>query len=131
MGIDERHFTDAELKGEHKQQPGPGEAATFGWQALNPGLCVYHCAPPHVPVHIANGTYGLVLVEPAGGLPRVDREYDVMQGELLEFPANTFGLALNLELDSVGAVILGAYEHITDRDTVQRPVKILSMPAGP
>jgi len=59
----------------------PGETGAFEWKALNPGLYVYHCATPHVPVHIANGMYGLVLVEPAGGLPRVDREYYVMQGE--------------------------------------------------
>jgi nitrite reductase (NO-forming) len=59
----------------------PGEAGVFEWKAINPGLYVYHCATPHVPVHIANGMYGMVLVEPAGGLPRVDREYYVMQGE--------------------------------------------------
>src|SRR6185369_8319563 len=59
----------------------PGEAGAFEWKAINPGLYVYHCATPHVPIHIANGMYGMVLVEPAGGLPRVDREYYVMQGE--------------------------------------------------
>ena len=62
-------------------QIGPGGHATFEWKALNPGLYVYHCATPHIPVHIANGMYGLVLVEPKAGLPRVDREYYVMQGE--------------------------------------------------
>jgi nitrite reductase (NO-forming) len=59
----------------------PGERGDFAWKALNPGLYVYHCATPHVPVHIANGMYGLILVEPEGGLPKVDREYYVMQGE--------------------------------------------------
>ncbi len=59
----------------------PGEAGVFEWKALNPGLYVYHCATPHVPTHIANGMYGLILVEPEEGLPRVDREYYVMQGE--------------------------------------------------
>jgi nitrite reductase (NO-forming) len=59
----------------------PGEEGVFEWKALNPGLYVYHCATPHVPIHIANGMYGMILVEPAGGLPRVDREYYVMQGE--------------------------------------------------
>jgi nitrite reductase (NO-forming) len=59
----------------------PGETGTFEWKALNAGLYVYHCATPHVPVHIANGMYGLILVEPAAGRPRVDREYYVMQGE--------------------------------------------------
>ncbi len=59
----------------------PGEHGVFEWKALNPGLYVYHCATPHVPIHIANGMYGMILVEPEKGLPRVDREYYVMQGE--------------------------------------------------
>jgi nitrite reductase (NO-forming) len=62
-------------------QLGPGQEGVFEWKAMNPGLYVYHCATPSVPAHIANGMYGLILVEPAGGLPRVDREYYVMQGE--------------------------------------------------
>jgi nitrite reductase (NO-forming) len=62
-------------------QLGPGQEGAFEWKALNPGLYVYHCATPSVPQHIANGMYGLILVEPAGGLPRVDREYYAMQGE--------------------------------------------------
>ena len=62
-------------------QLAPGETGVFEWKALNPGLYVYHCATPHVPVHIANGMYGLILVEPEKGLPRADREYYVMQGE--------------------------------------------------
>ena len=60
----------------------PGETGAFEWKALNPGLYVYHCATPHVPAHIANGMYGLILVEPERGLPAVDREYYVMQGEV-------------------------------------------------
>lgn len=59
----------------------PGQETAFTWKALNPGLYVYHCATPMVSHHIANGMYGLILVEPKGGLPRVDREYYVMQGE--------------------------------------------------
>jgi len=59
----------------------PGERGDFEWKALNPGLYVYHCATPHVPIHIANGMYGMILVEPTTGLPAVDREYYVMQGE--------------------------------------------------
>lgn len=59
----------------------PGEGGAFEWKALNPGLYVYHCATPHVPIHVANGMYGLILVEPEQGLRRVDREYYVMQGE--------------------------------------------------
>ena len=59
----------------------PGESGAFEWKALNPGLYVYHCATPHVPVHVANGMYGMILVEPEKGMPRADREYYVMQGE--------------------------------------------------
>lgn len=82
----------------------PGEKSTFTWKALHPGLFVYHCATPHVPTHIANGMYGLILVEPAGGmihiepggdlldrgsgriegaggLPKVDHEFYIMQSE--------------------------------------------------
>ncbi len=60
----------------------PGQSATFVFKALNPGLYVYHCATAPVGMHIANGMYGLILVEPEGGLPPVDREYYVMQGEI-------------------------------------------------
>jgi len=60
----------------------PGESRGFEFKALNPGLYVYHCATPMVAQHIANGMYGLILVEPEGGLPKVDREYYVMQGEI-------------------------------------------------
>jgi len=62
-------------------QLGPGQEGAFEFKALNPGLYVYHCATPSVPEHIANGMYGLILVEPEKGLPPVDREYYVMQGE--------------------------------------------------
>jgi nitrite reductase (NO-forming) len=60
----------------------PGEETSFSFTALNPGLYVYHCATPMVAHHIANGMYGLILVEPEGGLPAVDREFYVMQGEI-------------------------------------------------
>lgn len=60
----------------------PGKQTTFTFRALNPGLYVYHCATAPVPMHVANGMYGLILVEPPGGLPYADREYYVMQGEL-------------------------------------------------
>jgi nitrite reductase (NO-forming) len=60
----------------------PGEERSFTFRALNPGLFVYHCATPMVAEHIANGMYGMILVEPEGGLPQVDREFYVMQGEI-------------------------------------------------
>ena len=63
-------------------QTAPGQETTFTAKALNPGLYVYHCATPMVAQHIANGMYGLILVEPEGGLSPVDREFYVMQGEI-------------------------------------------------
>ena len=59
----------------------PGHSSQFTFQALNPGLYVYHCATAPVPMHIGNGMYGLILVEPKDGLPKVDKEFYVMQGE--------------------------------------------------
>ena len=60
----------------------PGESKTFRFQARNPGLFIYHCAAPHIPTHVAMGMYGLILVEPEGGLPPVDKEFYVVQGEI-------------------------------------------------
>src|SRR6187549_3661561 len=71
------------------------------------------------------------VVSVTDGICRIHGLSDVMQGEMLEFPNNTFGLALNLERDSVGSVILGEYEHITEGDTVKCTGKILSVPIGP
>lgn len=63
-------------------QVDPGKEKSMTWKALVPGLYVYHCATPMVAEHIANGMYGLILVEPEGGLPKVDREFYVMQDEV-------------------------------------------------
>src|ERR1700745_4199208 len=71
------------------------------------------------------------VISVTDGICRLHGLSDVMQGEMLEFPKNTFGLALNLERDSVGAVILGEYTHITEGDTVKTTGKILSVPVGP
>jgi F-type H+-transporting ATPase subunit alpha len=71
------------------------------------------------------------VVSLTDGICRVHGLSDVMQGEMLEFPNNTFGLALNLERDSVGAVILGEYEHITEGDVVKCTNRILEVPVGP
>lgn len=71
----------------------PGEERRFRFKALNPGLYVYHCAVPPVALHIANGMYGLILVEPEEGLSPVDREYYVMQGEIYtEEPFGSSGM---------------------------------------
>src|SRR5437764_14094873 len=71
------------------------------------------------------------VVSLTDGITRVHGLSDAMQGEMLEFPNNTYGLALNLERDSVGAVILGDYEHITEGDTVKCTGRILEVPVGP
>ncbi|ULJ62236.1 copper-containing nitrite reductase [Wielerella bovis] len=59
----------------------PGHVSNFSFKALQPGLYIYHCATAPVGMHIANGMYGLILVEPKEGLPKVDREYYVVQGD--------------------------------------------------
>jgi nitrite reductase (NO-forming) len=70
---------------------GPGETNHFTFKALNPGLYVYHCAVAPVALHISSGMYGLILVEPEEGLPPVDREFYVMQGEI--YTEESFGTA--------------------------------------
>ena len=70
------------------------------------------------------------VISVTDGICRIHGLADVMQGEMLEFPNNTFGLALNLERDSVGSVVLGDYEHITEGDTVKTTGRILEVPVG-
>src|SRR6187455_1185463 len=71
------------------------------------------------------------VISVTDGICRIHGLADVMQGEMLEFPKSTFGLALNLERDSVGAVVLGEYEHISEGDVVKCTGQILSVPIGP
>jgi len=71
------------------------------------------------------------VVSLSDGIARIHGLSDVMYGEMIEFPGNTFGMALNLERDSVGAVVLGSYEHITEGDTVKCTGRILEVPVGP
>ena len=71
------------------------------------------------------------VVSVTDGIVRIHGLSNVMSGEMIEFPGNTFGLALNLERDSVGAVVLGDYEHITEGDTCKCTGKILEVPVGP
>ncbi|HAO77422.1 MAG TPA: nitrite reductase, copper-containing [Verrucomicrobia subdivision 3 bacterium] len=68
----------------------PGHSSQFSFKALNPGLFVYHCATAPMGMHVANGMYGLILVEPEGGLPPVDHEYYVMQSEF--YTAGNYGV---------------------------------------
>ena len=71
------------------------------------------------------------VISVTDGICRIHGLSGVMQGEMLEFPGNTFGLALNLERDSVGAVVLGEYEHISEGDEVKCTGRILEVPVGP
>ncbi|NTU66199.1 MAG: F0F1 ATP synthase subunit alpha, partial [Chloroflexi bacterium] len=70
------------------------------------------------------------IVSLTDGIVRVHGLSDVMQGEMVEFPGHTYGMALNLERDSVGAVVLGAYEHLAEGDTVRCTGRILDVPVG-
>src|SRR2546423_6677795 len=72
-----------------------------------------------------------VIVSITDGIARVYGLSDVMQGEMLKFPGDVYGLALNLERDCVGAVILGDYEHLSEGDKVEGTGKILEVPVGP
>jgi len=71
------------------------------------------------------------IVSVTDGITRIHGLADVRYGEMLEFPGNTFGLALNLEQDSVGAVVLGEYKHLREGDTVKTTGRILEVPVGP
>lgn len=71
------------------------------------------------------------VVSLTDGIARIHGLSNVMQGEMIEFPGDTFGLALNLERDSVGAVIMGSYQHITEGDKVKCTGRILEVPVGP
>lgn len=78
----------------------PGQETAFAFKTLAPGLYMYHCASPvpSIPAHIANGMYGMILVEPQGGLPKVDREYSVVQSEFFTMPTDKQGvLQLSME----------------------------------
>lgn len=103
----------------------PGEETMFTAKALNPGLFVYHCATPMVAQHIANGMYGLILVEPEGGLAPVDREFYVMQGEI--YTNEAFGSTGHLT-ENTQALLNEDPEYLVFNGavgalTAQRPLK--------
>jgi nitrite reductase (NO-forming) len=83
--------------GAHVTQTDPGNESVVTFKALKPGIFVYHCATPSVAHHITSGMYGMILVEPEGGLPQVDREFYVMQGEL--YTVEPFGTQGEMEMD--------------------------------
>ena len=104
----------------------PGESKGFTFKALQPGLYVYHCATPTVAQHIANGMYGMILVEPEAGLSKVDREYYVMQGEIYTEQANGAKGELTESLDKLLAeqpdymVFNGAVDGLTRKPLTAR-----------
>jgi len=87
----------------------PGESKTFRFKVLNPGIYVYHCAHTNVPSHMAHGMYGLILVEPKGGLPEVDKEFYVMQSEF--YSAGALGRQ-GLQLFDAQAMLDGKPQYI-------------------
>ena len=106
-------------------QTTPGEETTFTAKALNPGLYVYHCATPMVAQHIANGMYGMILVEPEEGLPPVNREFYVMQGEV--YTSEAFGSTGHLT-ENVQALLNEDPEYLVFNGAVgalteQKPLK--------
>jgi nitrite reductase (NO-forming) len=119
----------------------PGQSKTFTFQATAPGLFVYHCGTPMIAEHIANGMYGLILVEPEGGLATVDREYYVMQGEIYTTAAKgkagmqLFSDAKLMEESPEYFVFNGAVDALTKTHPMQakvgETVRVLFGDAGP
>ncbi len=97
----------------------PGHSSQFTFKALNPGIFIYHCATAPVPMHVGNGMYGLILVEPAEGLPPVDREYYVMQGDFYtqgrygESGLQTFDMAKSIDERPTYVLFNGAVGALT------------------
>jgi nitrite reductase (NO-forming) len=106
----------------------PGHSSVFSFRALNPGLYVYHCATAPVPMHVGNGMYGLILVEPKKGLPRVDHEYYVMQGEFYaqrtdkRSPVQTFSMPKALDERPDYVVFNGSVGALTGDGALQGKV---------
>ncbi|GGK10039.1 copper-containing nitrite reductase [Luteimonas terricola] len=104
----------------------PGETKSFTFKALHPGLFVYHCATPMIAHHISNGMYGMILVEPEGGLPAVDKEYYVMQGEL--YTAQKHG-SRGLQEFSVDKLLDEKPEHLMFNGSMDALTKTFDMNA--
>ncbi len=89
----------------------PGEEKTFTFKATTPGLFVYHCATTVIPQHISSGMYGLILIEPEGGLPKVDKEFYVMQGDMYAEgagPHKDFSMDLMMKEQPTNVVMNGS-----------------------
>lgn len=106
----------------------PGHEVTFSFKVLNTGLYVYHCATAPVGMHVANGMYGLILVEPEGGLPPVDKEYYVMQGDFYTKGANgerglqAFDMAKAVKEDADYVVFNGKVGALTGENSITAKV---------
>ena len=106
----------------------PGQESVFSFTALNPGLFVYHCATSPVPMHMANGMYGMILVEPKAGLPKVDREFYVMQSEWYTTGAHgqhglqTLDMEKGIEERPTYIVFNGAVGSLTGEKALQAKV---------
>ena len=119
----------------------PGGESVFTFTALNPGLYVYHCATSPVPMHMANGMYGMILVEPKAGLPKVDREFYVMHSEF--YTAGAFGehgmqrldMAKGIDEKPTYVVLNGSVGALTGANALQAKVgervRIFFGDAGP
>ncbi|MCH8087803.1 MAG: nitrite reductase, copper-containing [Chloroflexi bacterium] len=106
----------------------PGEAKTFQFKALNPGVFVYHCATPVVAHHIAQGMYGLIIVEPEQGFARVDKEFYVMQGEVYtqgrfgDKGLQAFDFGKMMDEEPAYVVFNGCVGCVTDENALQATV---------
>jgi len=106
----------------------PGHEIKFSFKTLNPGLYVYHCATAPVGMHIANGMYGLILVEPKGGLPPVDKEYYIMQGDFYtkgengEAGLQAFDMQKAVDEDADYVVFNGSVDALTGDNAITAEV---------
>lgn len=105
----------------------PGESATVTFKALHPGLFVYHCATPNVANHMTHGMYGLILVEPEEGLPAVDHEFYVMQGEF--YAAGGMGRK-GIQLFDAEAMLAGQPTYIVFNGKVNGLGESMQMQTG-
>jgi nitrite reductase (NO-forming) len=99
----------------------PGETKTFRFKALNPGLYIYHCAMPNVSTHNSHGQYGLILVEPKEGLPAVDKEFYVVQGEL--YTTGDIGKKGLVPFDS-HALVDGTPNYVTFNGKIEKTPRL-------
>lgn len=115
------HAVMGPFGGSQATECAPGETKSFTFKATKPGLFVYHCATPSVAMHISNGMHGMILIEPASGLPKVDREFYIMQSEI--YTEQAFGTpgAATVSYDKILAetpeyyVFNGAADALTKR----------------